>query len=78
MHDVAKQRVSELFVIMNASSKLSGVLSAIMIRHVALLYGWGMVTNIVGLHYIVSGLFLVALMPQASNSSKLFAQDPIS
>jgi len=72
LHDVAHARASELFAIGNVFSKFAGVMAGPLISRIARSWGWHCVLFIICLHYVAAGTLLVALMPRAEATSRLF------
>ena len=72
LHDVAGHRASELFVVLNAAAKLTGVVAASAIRHIVAVWGWESLLYIVSLQYLLNGLFLVPLIRDTDAARKQF------
>lgn len=75
IHDVAKTRAGEFFVLGNAFSKLAAIIAMPLIRLVLRTFGWDMVIYLTALHYILAGLILLPRMHKTVKTSMLFGEN---
>eukprot|EP00931_Biecheleriopsis_adriatica_P059955 TRINITY_DN35959_c0_g1_i1.p1 TRINITY_DN35959_c0_g1~~TRINITY_DN35959_c0_g1_i1.p1 ORF type:complete len:437 (+),score=76.73 TRINITY_DN35959_c0_g1_i1:30-1340(+) len=72
IHDVAKARAGEFFVLGNAFSKFAALLAAPLIRLVLRTFGWDCVLYLTALHYVVAALVLLPRMHDTERAARLF------
>lgn len=73
IHDVAKSRAGEFFVLGNAFSKLAALTAAPLIRLILRSFGWNAVIYLTALHYAMAAIILLPRMGYVERAAVLFA-----
>lgn len=73
LHDVAKARAGELFVLVNVFSKLAAVVAAPLLGWTLRSFGWGWLLFGVACHYIVAASVFLPQVRRTDSAAKLFA-----